>query len=110
MVNLTRRLFLRNTAAAGAAGTVVVAPAVVDAATRTEPQKRIDAAIAEIQAALQEMHPDWSIQEPKQDIHRVVRVLNGQTEPGDPYSHAVLLFAYDGKHGSRQARWFREYR
>jgi hypothetical protein len=108
VANITRRLFLKSTPVALAAVSAVAAPVLSQPAL--SPGERIDAAMAEIQAALQEMHPTWSIQAPEHDLQHVTRVQNGATSKGDAYSHAILFYAYDGKHGSQAASWFRSYR
>lgn len=108
--SITRRLFLRNTAAAGAVAATVTTPAVAEAIAERSADERIEAAIAELQAALQEKHPDWTVQEPTNALQHVKRIENGSSVQGDPYSHAILLYAYSGTHGGQTARWYRDYR
>lgn len=55
---ITRRLFLRNTAAAGAVGATIAAPAVAEPAQPLSPDERIEAAIEEIKAAMWEKWPN----------------------------------------------------
>lgn len=63
-MSLTRRLFLRNTVVASAVGvTVTTAPAANELTVPT-PRERLDAAIAELQAATLALWPDvdqWTI-------------------------------------------------
>lgn len=62
MEKITRRLFLRNTAAASAVGAAVAVPAVAEPAPT--PRERLDAAITELKAAAAEIWPtadDWTI-------------------------------------------------
>jgi hypothetical protein len=105
MEKITRRLFLRNSAIV-TASTSIAAPALAEAGS---PETRIENAIAEIQAALKEMHPDWSVQDAQNDVQRVTRIVNGRSETGEAHSHAILIYAYDGSIGRQQARWFRNY-
>ncbi|RJG46646.1 hypothetical protein [Mesorhizobium sp. DCY119] len=65
--NLSRRLFLRNTAVAGAVLTTAVAPAVA-APVSLSPRERLLAALEEVKAAAQELWPD----------------IEGWTEPAVP--------------------------
>jgi hypothetical protein len=106
MEGITRRLFLRNSALV-TAGTAIATPALAEA---VPPETRIENAIAEIQAALKEMHPDWSVQDAQNDVQHVTRILNGRSEAGEAHSHAILLYAYDGAVGRQQAYWARHYR
>ncbi len=56
-MSITRRIFLRHTAAAGAA-VAVTAPAVADPVQPPTPDERIAAAIEEIKAAFWQKWPD----------------------------------------------------
>jgi len=57
MQNITRRLFLRNTAAAGAVGATIAAPVAVEAAQPMTPRERFDAAVEQLKAAAKEIDP-----------------------------------------------------
>lgn len=63
-MSLTRRLFFRNTAVASAIGVTVTAAPVARAEPQMTPRERLDAAIAELQAATLALWPDvdhWTI-------------------------------------------------
>jgi hypothetical protein len=61
-MSITRRLFLSNTAAVGAVGAAIAAPAPAEAAQPPlTPDERIEAAIEEIKAAYLEKWPDAPI-------------------------------------------------
>lgn len=51
-MSITRRFFLRNTAAAGAVAAAVTAPVIVEA-SNISPRKRLDAAIDELRSAME---------------------------------------------------------
>lgn len=56
---LTRRLFLRNTAAAGAVGTALVTPATADTAQVDTPSVRLANAIHEVKEAMRDLYGIW---------------------------------------------------
>lgn len=56
--HITRRLFLRNTAAAGAVGATIAAPAVAEAVQPETARERAEKAWAEFSAAISEMLPE----------------------------------------------------
>lgn len=108
MQTLTRRAALRGIAsisAISAPGTALAVCRLPIPAEPQTPEARIKAAVAEIAAAMHEMHPGWVVQGVIDDVHHVIR----GRERGEPYSHAVLLYAFDGRHGMQRASWFRTY-
>jgi hypothetical protein len=107
--NTTRRAILKAFPMFGVAAVASTSP-LIAAALPPSPQERIVAAMAEIQDALQELHPGWAIQAPLDTVQHVTRIENGSTSKGDPYSHAILFYAYDGEHGSQTGSWMRTYR
>lgn len=105
-MSITRRLFLRNSAAAGAVAATVATPVLADAAV-VDPDERIAAAIAEIHLALGEKYPGWRVQ--VQNTAQRVRQPgpNGALVEGERYSHAILIYTSSEKYGPEEARWFR---
>lgn len=62
-MSITRRLFLRNTAAASAVTATIAVPVAAEAAILS-PRERLDAAITELKAAAEAIWPtadDWMI-------------------------------------------------
>lgn len=106
-MSITRRLFLRNSAAAGAVAATVATPVIAEAAAVVDPDERIAAAIAEIHVALGEKYPGWrvQVQNTAQRIQR--RGPNGALVDGDHYSQAILIYTSCEKYGPEEARWFR---
>jgi hypothetical protein len=104
MDKITRRLFLRHSALAGAAATVAV-PVAVEA---MEPDDRIKAAFEELQAAMKARYPDWRLQTRNDFQHSEIYRKGGNIQ-GNPYCHAILLYASSEKYGREEARWFRTY-
>jgi hypothetical protein len=103
-MSITRRLFLRHTAAAGIAGTIA-APAVAET---LHPDDRIKAALEELQAAMKARYPNWRLQTRNDFQHSEIYRKGGNIQ-GDPYCHAILLYASSEKYGPEEARWFRTY-
>lgn len=60
-MNISRRLFLHNAAAASAVGATLTVPAVAEPVHPITPDERITAAIDEIKAAMWEKWPDAPI-------------------------------------------------
>ena len=63
-MSITRRLFLRNTAAAGAVGAVVAVPAVAEAKAELSAKERFDHHLAEFKKAAEELDPrigSWNV-------------------------------------------------
>lgn len=105
-MSITRRLFLRNSAAAGAIGVTIAAPVVAEAAAG-DPDERIAAAIAEIHIALGEKYPGWRVQV-QNTAQRVKQPgPNGTLIDGEAYSQAILIYTSSEKYGPEEARWFR---
>lgn len=99
-MNMIRRNFLKSLPAAGIATTL---PAIAS------PEERIAEAMETIKAAMAEKYPGFSF-DTRNDVHYAFRHVNGVTMKTDPYSHAVLVFAYDGAPGTQTARWSRHYK
>jgi hypothetical protein len=94
-MNTTRRTFL------GAAAVASLPVAALASPVRT-PQQRIEAAIAEIEAAMRELHPGWDVQI-KNDV---IRPIKSDKREGDPSRHGVLIFATGNLYGPEKGRWF----
>lgn len=54
---ITRRLFLRNTASAGAVAATIAAPAIADAAVEMPAKERFDHHLAELKKAAEDLDP-----------------------------------------------------
>jgi len=104
MEKLTRRLFLCNTAAVGAAGATIAAPAIADT-IHLSPDERIEAAAAAIEAAMREKYPDWQVQV-KAGLHHVQRYIGGGFVDGDPHYHLVMVYASKGAGTTEDARLY----
>lgn len=91
-MSITRRLFLRHTAAAGAAGATIAAPAVADAAEPMTPDERISAAIEEIKIAFWEKWPDCPL--------RIVDTDNGS-------NGGLIILSHVGKDRSGEVHYER---
>lgn len=95
MAKITRRLFLRNTAAAGAVGAAVAAPAIA-AEPEMTPCERLDAAIAELKAAAKAIWPtadDWMIHV---DASPSVPLMVAAYDPGWQSRGQVAVYIDDG--------------
>lgn len=91
--NINRRLFLRNTAAAGAVAATIAAPVVAEAAT-VSPRERLDAAIAELKAAAEQIWPDiedWT--------------ANTVSDENAPYAGCPLVIAAHKPSLPKYAEW-----
>lgn len=105
-MSITRRLFLRNSAAAGAVAATVTTSVIAEAAA-VDADERIAAAIAEIHIALGEKYPGWRVQV-QNTAQRIQRPgPNGALVDGDHYSQAILIYTSCEKYGPEEARWFR---
>jgi len=75
----------------------------------TSPQDRIAAAMKEIEAAMQEMHPGWRIQVKDDVVCPLKYVLGGPDEKQAPHRHAVAIYATAETIGREEFRWFVDY-
>lgn len=100
---ITRRLFLRHTAAAGAASAAVAVPATATA--QSTPDDRIRAAMQEIEAAMSEKYPGWGVQV-RNDVSRPVALKGREWVELEPVKHAVVIFASEDRYGPEEVRWF----
>lgn len=92
----TRRTFL------GAAAVASLPVAALASPVRT-PQQRIEAAIAEIEAAMREMHPGWDVQ----TTNEAIRPIDFATKSELPAArHAILIFGTANRYGPEQDRWY----
>lgn len=98
-----RRTILAGTVASGIAA-IAGLPSRAKAAPT--PEERIDAAMAEISAALAEQYPGWTIQT-RHDV--VSPQIYPSMERGEPCRAGVLIFATENRHGPETARWFVDY-
>ncbi len=101
---LNRRSFLRNVPAAGVALTVP-AVALAEAKPPLTGRERLDAAIAELQAALRELYPDWKIQTRNDAMRNQIWVPNAPFKEGDVYRHGVVVMASSEKSGPEKLYW-----
>jgi hypothetical protein len=72
------------------------------------PDVRIEAAIAEIEAALQEKFPGWRVQV-RNDLQHVQHYASGSFVEGDPCCQAILIYTSNENFGAKEARWFTVY-
>jgi hypothetical protein len=78
---------------------------------KPSPDQRIEAAIAEIKAAMMEKHPNWEVQV-KNDMQDAQIGPNPDIGPEplfEPYCHSVLIYSYSGRAGRERAGGFRTY-
>lgn len=83
-MNVTRRLFLRHTAAVGAVGATIAAPAVAEVIKT--PRERMDAAIAELKAAAKEVDPRierWDVARPDGDDMALAILITAHRRTGE---------------------------
>lgn len=104
MTNITRRTAL------GLLGAVAVPSAATVAVAASEPhhrspQERIDAAIADIGAALRELHPDWRLQA-KEEVLRSKLYRPGTFVDGEACRHTILISCGGEKYGPQEVRYF----
>lgn len=95
---MKRRTFLGGAAAASLPVAAVAAPYLT-------PEQRIEAAIAELSAAMQDMYPGWEIQ----TQNKVIRPVNSDKTEGDPSRHGILIFATGNLYGPEKGRWFTDH-
>lgn len=95
----TRRSFLSQVPAAVAVGAVPTV-VMVSVEPRT-PERRIEAAMKEIESALQERYPGFKLQARFDTQRPIIR-----DREGDVNRAAVLVYAYRDICGPEEARWF----
>jgi len=74
--------------------------------SRKTPDERIDAAIAEIQSAMAELYPGWTVQHRNDAVHDVYYTRDGSKDMGVG-RHAVLIYASPQSYGPEEVRWFK---
>lgn len=92
----------RRTFLAGAALSTLPVAAVASSSVLT-PEQRIETAIAEIEAAMRELHPGWDVQVTNQTI-RPVDFASGTEGPAS--RHAILIFGTANRHRQEVGRWY----
>lgn len=92
----------RRTFLAGAALSTLPVAAVASSPVLT-PEQRIDTAIAEIEAAMRELHPRWDVQVTNQTI-RPVDFASGTEGPA--CRQAILIFGTANQHRQEVGRWY----
>ncbi|PZU23781.1 MAG: hypothetical protein DI589_05795 [Shinella sp.] len=97
MMETTRRTFLT-----GAALSTIPVAAVASSPVLT-PEQRIETAIAEIEAAMRDLHPGWEVQVTNQTI-RPVEFASGTEGPAS--RQAILIFGTANRFGPENGRWF----
>jgi hypothetical protein len=94
-MSITRRLFLRNSAVAGAAAATAAVPTVAEAKS-ISPRERLDAAIAELKAASEAIWPqieDWTTHI---DVTRAVPVMLVAFVPAHLRGDEINVYVDDG--------------
>lgn len=91
---------------AATAHTLALAPVIAttteDTAPIPGPEERIEAAMAEIEAAMSEMYPGWEIQRESKAIRPIRYADKAELAP---VRHGVLIFATSNEFGPERGRW-----
>lgn len=104
MQKITRRAALSGIAAISATG---AAGAAIAEAKAQSTDERINAALAELQAAVQAKYPNWRVQV-RNDIQHA-RIGSELRRDPNPHCQAILVYTSDERYGPEEARWFRNY-